>query len=110
MKDFWDIWLLSRQYSFDGSLLAEAIIKTFVTRHTEIPTEPLAFTPAFARNERKTAQWKAFLRKGRMSTGPDNFENVVQVVSDFLKPVVESIVSNQPAPGKWKTDGQWHRS
>ncbi len=107
MKDFWDIWLLSRQYSFDGSLLAEAVMKTFATRRTVIPAEPLALTPAFARDERKASQWKAFLHKGKV-TGPNHFEDVVQSVSDFLKPVLESIVGNQPSPGKWKTDGKWH--
>jgi len=110
MKDFWDIWLLSRQYTFDGSLLAEAIGKTFATRHTEIPAEPLAFTPAFAEDERKASQWKAFLHKGKMAAGPDSFEDAAQAVSDFLKPVIDSVVNNRPAPGMWKTDGKWHRS
>jgi predicted nucleotidyltransferase component of viral defense system len=109
MKDFWDIWLLSRQYTFDGSLLAEAIVKTFATRHTEIPAEPRAFTPAFAQDEMKVSQWKAFLRKGKMAAGPKDFDDAVQAVSDFLKPVVESIVNNRPAPGTWKKEGKWHR-
>src|SRR4030042_5097637 len=31
MKDFFDIWLMSRQFDFDGIILAEAITKTFST-------------------------------------------------------------------------------
>jgi len=29
MKDFYDIWMLSRQYDFEGTSLAEAIRQTF---------------------------------------------------------------------------------
>ncbi len=109
MKDFWDIWLLSRQFSFDGRILAEAIMKTFSTRRTELPIDPIAFTPAFTQDEKKTSQWKSFLRKNQMVAVPDDFEEVVQAISDFLKPIVESLVSNQSAPKTWKAPGPWRR-
>jgi hypothetical protein len=83
MKDFWDIWLLSRRFNFDGKTLAEAIVKTFSTRHTVIPADPFVFTPAFMRDTGKAAQWKAFLRKNRLVNVPDNFEQVVHVVTVF---------------------------
>ncbi len=44
MKDFFDIWLLSRQFDFEGSRLAAAIEKTFSTRRTDIQLEPIALT------------------------------------------------------------------
>jgi len=34
MKDFYDIWLLSRQFDFDGAKLTEAIRLTFEQRYT----------------------------------------------------------------------------
>jgi len=48
MKDFFDLWLMSCQFDFDGATLAEAISKTFSTRRTPILAEPLALTNAFA--------------------------------------------------------------
>ena len=39
MKDFYDIWLLSRQCDFDGATLQKAIIATFQKRATPIPIE-----------------------------------------------------------------------
>jgi hypothetical protein len=30
MKDFYDIWLLSRQFNFDGVKLSEAVRLTFI--------------------------------------------------------------------------------
>jgi predicted nucleotidyltransferase component of viral defense system len=107
MKDFWDIWLLSRQFDFAGQTLSEAIVKTFLTRHTVMPPVPIAFTPAFAQDVMKAAQWKAFLRKNRMVDTPENFEEIIQTISTFLMPIVESIVQHQSAPTIWKSPGPW---
>jgi len=48
MKDFFDIWLLSRQFDFEGQRLAAAIEKTFSTRATDIQSEPIALTISLA--------------------------------------------------------------
>jgi predicted nucleotidyltransferase component of viral defense system len=53
MKDFFDIWLLARQFDFQGRRLAEAIEKTFSKRGTEIQFEPVALTDSFAADPRK---------------------------------------------------------
>jgi len=107
MKDFWDIWLLSRQFDFTGQTLADAVTKTFATRRTALPPLPVAFTPAFAQDAMKAVQWKAFLRKNRMKGIPDNFEEIIQPISAFLMPIMESIVKHQPAPALWKAPGPW---
>src|SRR4030043_2422647 len=62
MKDFFDIWLLSRQFDFQGQRLSEAIEKTFTTRGTDIQSEPIALTNSFAEDPAKVAQWKGFIR------------------------------------------------
>src|SRR3546814_8499678 len=60
MKDFYDIWILKRSFSFDDDRLARAIAATFARRGTAIPTEPPdALTPAFAADEQKQRQWRA---------------------------------------------------
>jgi hypothetical protein len=38
-KDFYDIWLLSRNLEFDGTILNKAIETTFKQRNTPLPTE-----------------------------------------------------------------------
>ena len=43
MKDFYDIWLLSRQFDFAGAKLAEAIRLTFERRETAVPAKVEAF-------------------------------------------------------------------
>jgi hypothetical protein len=61
MKDFYDIWLLSRQFGFDGETLSEAIKLTLEQRGTELPDEIVAFSQEFITAKR--IQWKAFRKK-----------------------------------------------
>ena len=49
MKDFFDLWFLSQQFSFEGKLLKEAITRTFARRKMILPTTvPTALNPEFA--------------------------------------------------------------
>jgi predicted nucleotidyltransferase component of viral defense system len=42
MKDFYDIWILSRTLTFSGPALSQAIRSTFDRRHTSLPVIPPA--------------------------------------------------------------------
>lgn len=85
MKDFYDIWILSRSFRFDDDRLARAIAATFARRGTAIPSElPDALTPAFAADEQKQRQWSAFVED--LSVDPDELGDVVGDLSVFLMP------------------------
>lgn len=87
MKDFYDIWLLSRQFDFDLSTLAQAIAATFRRRDTPLPARPV-FTESFAAE--KQEQWRAFLRRlGDEVPAEPDFANVLGVLEDFLGNAVE---------------------
>lgn len=61
-KDFYDLWVLSRAFTFDDGRLARAIRATFDRRRTEIPAEPPdALTPAFAGDPMKRQQWSNYI-------------------------------------------------
>lgn len=67
IKDFYDIWSLSRMREFDGRVLAAAISATFMRRTTPLPQgAPLALTGDFSEDQAKQSLWQAFLRKGRL--------------------------------------------
>ena len=67
IKDFYDIWSLSRVREFDGRMLAAAIDATFKRRATPLPEgAPLALTDTFSEDRAKQSLWQAFLRKGRL--------------------------------------------
>ncbi len=85
MKDFYDIWLLSRSFSFDDDRLARAIAATFERRGTAIPSDtPDALTPAFATDELKQRQWRAFATEVAFDPGP--LSDVVAELATFLLP------------------------
>lgn len=85
MKDFYDIWILSRAFSFNDDRLARAIAATFARRGTPIPTAPPeALTPAFAADDRKRAQWIAFVET--VDVGPEDLATILNDLSAFLMP------------------------
>jgi nucleotidyltransferase AbiEii toxin of type IV toxin-antitoxin system len=106
MKDFYDIWLLSRQFDFNGTTLAEAIRLTFEKRGTAIPTEIEAFTKSFI--DAKQTQWEAFLTRLKQYYVPGSFNEVITAISGFLVPIVEAISSGNPIPSRWIAPGPWN--
>lgn len=85
MKDFYDIWMLSRAGGFADDRLARAIAATFARRDTAIPIEPPdAQTPAFAADNTKRQQWRAFV--SNVALDPGALDTVVAVLSEFLMP------------------------
>ena len=71
MKDFYDLWLLSRQFEFDGRTLVRAVTATFANRKTALEPAPVALTPTFSKSSTAETQWRAFLRKGQFSNAPE---------------------------------------
>jgi len=63
MKDFYDIWFLTKTREFDRERLTEAIETTFKKRNTEIGDIKLIFEDEFIQDSNKTMQWAAFLRR-----------------------------------------------
>lgn len=83
MKDFYDIWILSRSFTFDDDRLARAIAATFARRGTEIPTGlPDALSPAFAADEQKQRQWRVFVEDVALDPGP--LADVLNELAAFL--------------------------
>jgi len=107
MKDFFDIWLMSRQFDLKGVTLAEAILKTFSTRRTRIPAEPVALTDAFANDTTKAVQWRGFLRRNRLSGAPKDFMEVIISIDAFLKPMSERLAAGHVFNSVWKAPGPW---
>lgn len=107
MKDFFDLWLLSRQFDFDGAVLAKAISKTFEHRGTELTQLPTALTRQFAADRGKVTQWAAFISKSRLNQAPKELTTVVDTLGAFLLPIVASLLDNRPFDMQWKAPGPW---
>jgi hypothetical protein len=106
MKDYFDIWTLSRQFDFDGQTLGNAVAKTFSNRGTKIVPEPVGLTAKFSDDPTKKAQWRGFIRKSRLDTSSDLAE-VLLAVARFLQPVATALSEGRTFTGKWATPGPW---
>ncbi len=102
MKDFYDLWILQRLFSFDGIIVAQAIQATFQRRQTALPVgTPLALTDEFSQDKGKQLQWKAFINKGRLLESPPAFHEIILSLRQFLMPPLEAIQANTMFTGKW---------
>lgn len=96
MKDFYDIWVLSRRFAFEEARLSRAIAATFARRGIGLPDEtPDALTEAFAADPAKQAQWRALVAGVAIDPGP--LTSVVAELASFLLPFVEAARS-APTP------------
>jgi predicted nucleotidyltransferase component of viral defense system len=85
MKDFYDIWVLSRTFEFKNGKLPRAIAATFARRKTDIPNElPDALTSEFAGDPQKIQQWDSFVAD--VAYRPGTLADVVKSLSAFLMP------------------------
>ena len=105
MKDFYDIWLLSRQFDFNGPKLAEAIRLTFERRNTALPSAIEAFTEPFL-NDWQT-QWAAFRNRLQQNHVPATLKEIGVSLDRFLSPVVAALAFDNPAPEHWSAPGPW---
>ena len=107
MKDFYDIWHLACHDAFDGPMLTEAVRATFERRGTSLPNvAPLALTDEFAADMGKQTQWRAFVRRGRLSDEAPLAE-VVNVLRAFLLPVLDAAQGESGLDARWQPGGPW---
>jgi predicted nucleotidyltransferase component of viral defense system len=107
MKDFYDIWLLSRQFDFDGPTLAIAVSRTFAHRKTALTENPVALTAVFAEDPTKVAQWRGFLKKSRLEHAPAELKEVTDALGAFLVPVAAALGQGLAFGQRWSAPGPW---
>lgn len=111
MKDFYDLWFLSRSWPFQMIALSQAIRATFERRRTPLPfTVPLGLTPGFHSDEQKSVQWRAFLRRLQLDSTTPALAEIGEALSRFIEaPLAEA---RQPTGAEkiWSVSGHWASS
>lgn len=108
MKDFYDLYVLARNFAFDGATLTRAIKTTFERRKTVIPTEiPLALTEEFERDGAKAVQWKAFVRKSSLEQSVSDLPEVCSCLREFLLPSLKAASGQGASLENWDASGPW---
>ena len=107
-KDFYDIYILAINYDFDGHELKKAIEETFLHRQTGFD-DIVAFEEGFADDAIRKSRWKSFIKKKKAMKSVD-FGNAMELIKDFLIPIVEAINENKVEQNKWMSiKKQWDR-
>ena len=108
MKDFYDIWVLARDFDFDGELLCQAIRATFERRKTQLPdTEPLAFTSEFYDDRQKQTQWQAFINKSGLTEESVALDQAIDALRRFLMPPTKALNDGEVFGVHWPAGGNW---
>jgi predicted nucleotidyltransferase component of viral defense system len=107
LKDFFDVWLLSQQFDFNGQTLAKAIEKTFFKRGTDIPSEPTALTPIYSEDPPRAAQWRGFVRRNRLERVPAELGEVIRTLHSFLVPITRVLKEGPEFRKVWHAPGPW---
>lgn len=106
MKDFYDIYYLSRTFDFDGLKLQTAIQETLQNRGTAYEKESLNRVIALADDEDMQTKWRFFLKT--LSNPEISFQNIMMGIRRFLEPVWEAILKQDELLAVWHSDhAEW---
>lgn len=96
MKDFYDIYYLSRTFDFEGAKLQAAIYETLQQRGTPYDRDSFKRIIALAEDVDMQKRWRYFLKNIKEDTL--EFSIVIADIQTFLEPVFNTIVSE----GEWQ--------
>lgn len=109
MKDFYDVWVISKTFAFEGSVLADAIGATFERRSTSIPGKTtMALSDEFGKNSDKASQWKAFMSRSSLPYADVPLERVIVELAVFLLEPMEAAKSGAAFVKNWPPEGPWN--
>jgi len=102
MKDFYDIYYLSRTFDFEGAKLQTAIFETLQHRGTSYDRDSFKRVVALADDEDMQKRWKYFLKNIKDDTL--ELSVVIAEIQTFLEPVFEAVVNEKEWQQKWTTN------
>lgn len=102
MKDFYDIYYLSRTFDFDGLKLQTAIQETLQNRGTPYDKDSFERVLALAENEDMQVRWRYFLKTLKNPQLP--FGDVIGGIQQFLAPVWDAITSEKELICTWNAE------
>ena len=83
MKDYYDIYYLSKHFEFDSEILSEAMRKTFANRNHSFSKEQFDQVMQFGTNPEMKKKWHFFARK--ININDIDFEEVMREIKEFLE-------------------------
>jgi hypothetical protein len=111
MKDYFDIFFLSREFSFKGNDLVAALRATFERQRISIPGRvPLGLSAEFAADRDKRTQWRRFLIQTNAMDIENEFTKALEFIRKFLMPAAEAASKSTLFKKNWRPGGPWKES
>lgn len=109
LKDFYDLWVISRSFSFEMAELVEAVRGTLRRRDSNVPMQtPVGLTDVYADFVEKNGLWSGFLRRSPPSFAPPAFIELQADLRAFFGPVIANLALPEGARGEWSPGaGAW---
>lgn len=108
MKDFYDLFVFSRRFPFDGRVLGRAIVSTFERRRTALPQPvPASLSPTFFDDPARAGQWRAYLNRSGLDGAPSDFTAVGESLRNFLWPLMQALADGGESSLTWQPEGPW---
>jgi hypothetical protein len=107
LKDYYDLWLLSRLHPFDGARLAAAIRAIFEHRGTEIQANPTGLAEHFSADGARATQWRALRLRSGFDGAPETLLEAVRSLGEFLHPPLAALDQGRTFALNWQPGGPW---
>lgn len=109
LKDFYDLWLITRTFAPELATLVEAVGGTLRRRQTAPPIgTPVGLTDEYAKLVEARGLWSGFLRRSPPPLSPPPFVEVQAALRRFFSPVLASLAAPEAARGRWdRGAGAW---
>ncbi len=102
MKDFYDIYYLSRTFDFDGLKLQIAIQETLQNRGTAYEKDSFQRILALAEDENMHIKWRHFLKT--LGNPEIEFREIITDLAAFLSPVWEAVLQEIEFLQQWHSN------
>lgn len=99
MKDYYDIYYLANKFDFDGTILSEALKKTFTNRAHSFTAAQFEQVMNFDDDAAMQKKWKAFIRK--IDTKTDNYSTILKTIQAFLTKPFTAAIEDRVFTGSW---------
>jgi len=108
-KDFYDLYVLARQFPFDGARLTRAIAATFERRRTAVDRAlPAALAPRFYADGVRATQWRAYLTRNSLPRASPDWASVGEFLQAFLGQPWQALANGQQFSETWRPMGPWN--
>jgi len=85
--------------------LSLALRNTFAAKRLPVPAHILPLAPAFAEDEEKRRQWRAFVNRNELDAPA--WSEIIARLRDFLEPPLQAMRSDETFDASWEPGGPW---